>query len=93
MGSTMAVCKRVHYSGRVQGVGFRYTAQRLAKDFAVSGYVRNLPSGDVEVVAEGEAGPIDAYLAAIARQMAEFIDRSTVQDMEGGGLKGFAIRY
>src|SRR5439155_885059 len=46
----MNVYKRVHYSGRVQGVGFRYTAQGLAADYAVAGYVRNLANGDVELV-------------------------------------------
>ena len=61
----MTVCKQVRYSGQVQGVGFRYTAQRLAEGYAVSGYVRNLPEGDVELVAEyrgptGGAGELDA---------------------------------
>ena len=41
------------YSGWVQGVGFRFTTRRAAAGFAVAGCVRNLPSGDVEVVAEG----------------------------------------
>lgn len=47
--------KRMHvdFSGRVQGVGFRYTVCRIAEAFEVTGYVRNLPGGDVELVAEG----------------------------------------
>src|SRR5207245_6186322 len=48
------VSRHVYYSGQVQGVGFRYTAQQLAAGFAVSGFVRNLPNGDVELVAEGD---------------------------------------
>jgi len=46
----MMVCKLVRYRGCVQGVGFRYTARRLAEGFPVAGYVRNLSSGEVELV-------------------------------------------
>ena len=48
------VRRRVYFSGRVQGVGFRFTCQSLARGFEVAGYVRNLPDGRVELVAEGE---------------------------------------
>ena len=89
----MRVCKQVRYTGRVQGVGFRYTAQHVAKGSAVAGYVRNLPSGDVELVAEGEAEEVDAFLAAISRQMAGYIEQSLVQDGAPSGLKGFQIRF
>jgi acylphosphatase len=61
--------RRVWYEGRVQGVGFRYTARGLAGGFAVSGYVRNLADGRVELVAEGEAADVSAFLDAIAREM------------------------
>ena len=44
---------QVFFSGRVQGVGFRYTVCRMALSFKVTGYVRNLMNGDVELVAEG----------------------------------------
>ncbi len=40
-------------SGRVQGVGFRFSAYDEAKDLALAGWVRNIPSGEVEIVAEG----------------------------------------
>lgn len=55
-GSKKAVpMKRLHilYKGRVQGVGFRYTAERIALEAGVTGWVRNLPDGDVELLAEG----------------------------------------
>jgi acylphosphatase len=90
---TAALCKRVYYSGRVQGVGFRYTAQRLAGGFAVAGYVRNLPSGEVELVAEGAPEEVDGFLAAVAGQMARYIDETTVRDEPPAGYKGFQIRY
>ena len=44
---------RLIISGRVQGVGFRYSAYDQAKDLALAGWVRNIPSGEVEIVAEG----------------------------------------
>jgi acylphosphatase len=88
----MIVAKRVVYSGRVQGVGFRYTAQRLAEGYPVGGYVRNLRSGDVELVAEGEAGDVEAFLAAVARQMHGNIEKSTVEGQTPGGYRGFGIR-
>jgi acylphosphatase len=84
--------KRVLYSGHVQGVGFRYTAQSLAAGYPVAGYVRNLPSGDVELVAEGEASAVEAFLAAVAQRMAGYISETTVQDAAATGQRGFRIR-
>ena len=59
----------MYFSGRVQGVGFRYTAERIAKGFKVRGYVRNLPDGRVELVMEGEPSTLDAFLQAIRSEM------------------------
>jgi len=56
----------VRYRGRVQGVGFRYTCVRLAEGFAVTGRVRNLPDGDVELEAQGAADEVRRFLDAIA---------------------------
>jgi acylphosphatase len=55
----------VLYSGRVQGVGFRYTAKNVATGFDITGIVRNLPDGRVELIAEGERAELDAYRAAL----------------------------
>ncbi len=87
------VCKHVLYSGRVQGVGFRYTVQHLAERFPVAGYVRNLPSGQVELVAEGPVDQVELFLAAVADRMAEYIDASAVKEEMPAGHKGFRIRY
>ena len=54
---------RLIVSGRVQGVGFRYFTCRLAEEFDVTGYVRNLPNGDVEIVAEGAQAVVEEFMA------------------------------
>ena len=87
------ICKRVIYSGRVQGVGFRYTAQRVASGFPIVGYVKNLPNGSVELVAEGEAGQVEAFLQTLAGQMAGYIRNAAVSDEAPGTYEGFGIRY
>lgn len=86
------MCKHVCYSGRVQGVGFRYTACSVARGFQVAGFVRNLPNGDVELVAEGEQQAVDAFLAALSRRMAEYIHAESSSVGEVQGLMGFTIR-
>ncbi|HTU22810.1 MAG TPA: acylphosphatase [Gemmataceae bacterium] len=87
------MCKRVLYSGRVQGVGFRYTTHSLAAGYPVAGYVRNLPGGEVELVVEGEDNVVEGFLAAVARRMAGYISNTTVQDLALTGLSGFRIRH
>jgi acylphosphatase len=89
----MTICKHVYYSGRVQGVGFRYTAQGIADGFKVGGWVRNLRDGRVELLVEGEADQVDAYLDALARRMAGYIHDTAIQDEPPQGLQGFGVRH
>jgi|SRR6516225_8085685 acylphosphatase len=89
----MAVAKHVVYRGRVQGVGFRYTAKEAAQEFAVSGYVRNLPSGEVEVTVEGEESVVDAFLDQIASRMAGCIKDVNTKPVPPTGYREFQIRY
>ena len=89
----MTVCKHAYYSGRVQGVGFRFTAQHVAGGFDVAGFVRNLPDGRVEVLAEGSAEQVDGFLSALAQRMADYIDDSRVDEETPQGVKGFRIRF
>jgi acylphosphatase len=89
----MTVCKHAYYSGRVQGVGFRFTAQQVAQGFAVAGFVRNLPGGSVEVLAEGVEEQVNGFLSTLAQRMAEYIEESRVEDEAPQGVKGFRIRY
>jgi len=84
----------VHFSGNVQGVGFRWTARRTAGGFDVTGYVRNLPDGRVQCVAEGEAREIDAFLEELQSRMAGHIRNVTQQKAPAsGGFAGFGVRY
>lgn len=57
----MTVCVHLLITGRVQGVGFRYTCQAMAEQFGVNGWVRNRWDGAVEVLAEGEAEAINRF--------------------------------
>ncbi len=58
--------KNVLYSGRVQGVGFRYSTKRIASGFDVTGWVKNLPDGRVELMAQAlEPDELDAFLEDI----------------------------
>jgi acylphosphatase len=71
--------RRVLYSGRVQGVGFRYTAHRIAQQHAVTGFVKNLRDGRVELVAEGTCQELDRLFKAIAAAMEGNIETADVQ--------------
>jgi acylphosphatase len=90
-----ARCRReVVYRGRVQGVGFRYTARNLASHFRVTGYVKNLPDGGVRLVAEGKAGELDRFLDAVADSMSRYIESMQVTDSPATGeFTEFNVRY
>ena len=76
-------------------MGFRFTCQSLARGFEVAGYVRNLADGRVELVAEGDTDEIDAFLAAIRREMDTYIKNVTTEPESPGDhpLIGFSIRH
>ncbi len=89
----MLVCKRVRYSGRVQGVGFRQTALSIAAGHVVVGYVRNMAQGDVEMVVQGEEEAVRAMLQEVARRMERYIRQCVEQDEQPGSYSEFDIRY
>lgn len=84
---------RVLYEGRVQGVGFRYTARRVAAGFDVSGHVHNLPDGRVELLASGDPDEVAAFLQALREsELAGHIDGETSAEIPAPpGLRGFSI--
>lgn len=82
------------FSGRVQGVGFRYTVRWVASSLAVTGFVRNLRDGRVELVAEGERSEIENLLAQIKREMHGYIgDAETRWSEAAGEFDSFGIRF
>jgi len=96
MGAVSSVLQRrqVLYSGHVQGVGFRYTTRSIARDYEVTGYVRNLPDGSVEVVAEGPVDQLDGFLEEVADRLSGHIrqvqcERRPAQQE----FANFGIRY
>lgn len=56
---------KVSVEGNVQGVGFRTTAARLAREHEIRGYVRNLPNGTVEICAQGTQHHLESFLEAV----------------------------
>ena len=87
------MAKVVYYAGDVQGVGFRATAASLARRHpAVRGWVRNLPDGRVELLADGPAEAVEAFLADVRDRMAGYIESETAADREpDDGLDGFRV--
>ncbi|MFP4145123.1 MAG: acylphosphatase [Phycisphaeraceae bacterium] len=90
----------VHYTGNVQGVGFRYTASRIARRYDVAGYVQNLADGGVRLVAEGEPAELDAFLEDIRDAMGRHIDEANLDKAPATGEFGspgdvdtFTVRY
>ena len=88
----MSLYVRIH--GRVQGVGFRYTVRSMAGRHGVTGFVRNLPDGTVELMVEGRKAVIEVLLAEVAAHFRHHItdcERSMIHSPET--FEGFDIRF
>jgi len=86
--------KTVRFTGRVQGVGFRYTVCRVAKRFDVTGYVKNLPDGRVELLAEADANTLEQFINAVHREMHGYITDVAVENGPvTGRFNSFGIAY
>jgi acylphosphatase len=86
--------KQILYSGRVQGVGFRYSTKQIASGYDVTGSVRNLPDGRVELKAMAhEADELDAFLAAIDESnLGSFIKEREMSSIPAlVGVRSFSI--
>ncbi len=82
----------ISFIGRVQGVGFRWTACNVANRFDVAGWVRNEPDGSVRCVAEGEPGELDAFVAAVQEAMSGYVKETRVgQGQPADDLEGFKV--
>ena len=88
--------KRIHvyYSGRVQGVGFRFTTEDLAGNLGVTGWVKNLANARVELVAEAEESVLNDFLSGIRKYFREFIQNEDIEWQEPTGeFREFGIRF
>ena len=84
---------RVRVSGRVQGVGFRYTTQARARSLGLGGWVRNLADGSVEAVFEGEPARVDSMVEWCRRGPAGSVVADVeIHDEAPTGDKTFAVR-
>lgn len=81
------------YSGRVQGVGFRYATKSVATGFEITGTVRNLPDGRVELIAEGVCEELESFRDAIRDAgLKQFIrDEAVTWSEAQNQFKGFEI--
>ncbi|MDX6765587.1 MAG: acylphosphatase [Candidatus Methylacidiphilales bacterium] len=90
---TMEKAQRLFYTGRVQGVGFRYSVKQLSAGFEVTGTVRNLPDGRVELQVQGEESEMAALLEAVRKSHL----KGFIREIEGydipvdPSLRGFSI--
>ncbi len=85
---------RVIFSGYVQGVGFRFTARMLASAFPVTGHVRNLPDGTVELEAQGARSEVESYVEELKSKMRGHVSRADVKWIPPvDGEEGFSVRF
>ncbi len=83
----------ISFSGRVQGVFFRVTARDIARDHAITGWVRNEPDGSVRCVVEGERGELDRFIAVVRQAMHSNIEDVSIEESNPTGeFEGFNIR-
>jgi acylphosphatase len=85
--------EKAFFTGRVQGVGFRYAALQVAREFEVSGFVANLPDGRVVLEAEGAPDEVKAFISAVHERMEGYVrkvDRTAAA--RPPQFEGFSIR-
>ena len=90
----MTIARRYVVSGRVQGVGFRWFVLEAASVEGIGGWVRNVPDGTVEIVAEGEADAVERFERAVRRGpgRARVDDVATDVVAPTGRFPGFSAR-
>jgi acylphosphatase len=86
---------QVFYEGSVQGVGFRWSVRHVTKGFDVTGWVRNLPDGRVELQVTGEEDEVRAFLDRLAQsELHSLIHKQTENKLDKPvTARGFEIRY
>lgn len=80
-----AVARMVHYSGNVQGVGFRLATVRIARDYPVTGWVKNLKDGRVQLVVEGPEESVEKFLKAVREFWKNNIEKEAIEKQSPSG--------
>ncbi len=85
----------VHFTGRVQGVGFRYTTRDIAANHRIAGYVQNLPDGRVRLVVEGKDADVERFVNEVTATMKRCVQHTAIDksDATGEFADEFSIRY
>ncbi len=86
--------KHIIFAGQVQGVGFRYTAERIARRYELTGFVRNLPDGSVEMLAQGAGQDIEDFLRDIRNTFTGYIRETQIEEvLPNPKYKDFRITF
>lgn len=88
--------KRLHvlYSGRVQGIGFRYTALDIARQQKVGGWVKNLDDGNVEIIAEASEDILNNFIQEINLHFSRYINDAKIEWLPASGeFSDFEINF
>ncbi|MCX5699315.1 MAG: acylphosphatase [Candidatus Omnitrophica bacterium] len=84
----------VYYSGRVQGIGFRYTVLDIARQQKIGGWVKNLDDGRVEVVVEAEEDILNSFLQQVNQHFSQYIKDVNIEWLPASGeLSIFEIKF
>ena len=75
------IARHVIFIGRVQGVGFRFTARRAANRRQLTGFVRNVPNGTVEMLAQGRSEEIDDCIQDIKEYFAGYLKETRIEEI------------
>ncbi|MFO7725025.1 MAG: acylphosphatase [Oceanipulchritudo sp.] len=82
----------VFFSGHVQGVGFRFQTRQVAREFEVSGFVRNLMDGRVQLEVEGEKAEVEGFLREVMDRLDVYIRKTErSEEIRAGRYSGFGI--
>jgi acylphosphatase len=73
--------KHIIFTGQVQGVGFRFTAFNIANRYQLTGFVRNLPEGSVEMLAQGSAEAVDDCIRDVEEEFSRYVIETKIEEI------------